>query len=157
MVDSDGRTEREDASTDRTTVDGAVDALADDSAGDSADDSAGEAGSRTGPGDREVIVPLRLYKTVVVFSTFVAIVSFVLGFLLLDAATLQVSLFRSVVLAAVTALGIGVSPDVVTPVLAIAGLAVIGFGSAVYVFGTRFRFRGMGKPQEDSREGSNDG
>jgi hypothetical protein len=37
-------------------------------------------------------------------------------------------------------------------VLAITGIAFIIAGTAVYVLGTRFRGRGMGKSQDDSGE-----
>ncbi|WP_096390928.1 DUF7315 family membrane protein [Halopenitus persicus] len=109
-------------------------------------------GPTEGPGGREIVVPLRLYKTVIVFSTLVAIVAFVGGFVLIDAATLQVSLLRSVIAGVLASAGIAPSADVLTALLAVAGLASIVFGSAVYVFGTRFRAQGMGKSQEDSDE-----
>ncbi|WP_092815559.1 DUF7315 family membrane protein [Halopenitus malekzadehii] len=110
-------------------------------------------GPTEGPGGREVVVPLRLYKTVIVFSTLIAIVTFVGGFVLIDAATLQVSLLRSTVAGVLEGLGITPNADVLTVVLALAGLASIVFGSTVYVYGTRFRAQGMGKSQEDSDEG----
>ncbi|WP_303651063.1 hypothetical protein [Halopenitus sp. POP-27] len=110
-------------------------------------------GPTQGPGGREIVVPLRLYKTVIVFSTLIAIVTFVGGFVLIDAATLQVSLLRSAVTSLLRGIGITPDPDVLTAVLALAGLASIVFGSTVYVYGTRFRAQGMGKSQEDSDEG----
>jgi hypothetical protein len=109
-------------------------------------------GPAEGPGGREIVVPLRLYKTVTVFSTLIAIVTFVGGFILIDAATLQVSLLRTVIAGALASVGLTPSADVLTAALAVAGLASIVFGSTVYVFGTRFRARGMGKSQEDSGE-----
>jgi len=116
-----------------------------------------ETGVRRGPGGREVAVPMPLYKTIVVFSTLIAIVSFVGGFLLIDAATLQVSLVRTLVLGALAAAGLQPDTGLVTGAFAVAGLSLIAFGAAVYVLGTRFRFREMGKPQEDSGEGSGNG
>ncbi|SDY30023.1 DUF7315 family membrane protein [Halopenitus persicus] len=109
-------------------------------------------GPTEGPGGREIVVPLRLYKTVTVFSTLIAIIAFVGGFILIDAATLQVSLLRTVIGGALASVGLTPSADVLTAALAAAGLVSIVFGSAVYVFGTRFRARGMGKSQEDSGE-----
>nr|WP_129115268.1 hypothetical protein [Halegenticoccus tardaugens] len=100
---------------------------------------------------------MRLYKTVTVFSTLIAVVCVVLGFVLLDAATLQVSPLRDALLAVFSAVGVAVDESVVNALVALFGLAIIGFGAGVYVLGTRFRARGMGKSQEDSGEGSNNG
>lgn len=138
----------------------------DNTAADGDDDAAGPTdpsrsaegtGVQDGPGGREVVVPMPLYKTVVVFSTLIAIVSFIGGFLLIDAATLQVSLVRTLVLGALAAVGLRPGTGLVTGAFAVAGLSLIAFGAAVYVLGTRFRFREMGKPQEDSGEGSGNG
>ena len=112
----------------------------------------------TGSGGRDIVVPMRLYKTVTVFSTLIAVVSVVFGFMLLDAATLNVSFLGSIVTGGLSVLGVSVADGVVSTALAIVGLAVIGFGAGVYTLGTRFRARGMGKSQEDSGEESdNDG
>jgi uncharacterized membrane protein len=110
-----------------------------------------------GPGGRDVVVPMRLYKTVIVFSTLIAVVAVVLGFVLLDAATLQVSVLRALVTGLLGAVGLAVPAAVLNATLAVLGLLVIGFGAVVYTFGTRFRARGMGKSQEDTDEGSNNG
>ncbi|WP_058367226.1 DUF7315 family membrane protein [Haloparvum sedimenti] len=114
-------------------------------------------GAREGPGGREVVVPLSLYKVVTVFSTLIAVVTFISGFLLLDAATLQTSTLRRLLTGLLTAVGAAPPADTLTAVLAVAGLASIAFGSAVYVLGTRFRAQGMGKSQEDSAEDSGNG
>ena len=108
-------------------------------------------------GRRDVEVPMRLYKTVTVFSTLIAVLGVVLGFVLLDAATLQVSLLRRAVVGGLSLVGLDPAAAVLSAVLAGAGLACIGFGAAVYVLGTRFRARGMGKSQEDSGEDSGNG
>jgi hypothetical protein len=110
-----------------------------------------------GPGGRDVVVPMRLYKTVIVFSTLIAVVAVVIGFMFLDAATLRVSVLRSVVTALLGVVGLNVPEAVLSAVLAVVGLLVIGFGAVVYTFGTRFRARGMGKSQEDTDEGTNNG
>lgn len=125
--------------------------------GDESSDAVEPEGPREGPGGREVVVPLRLYKTITVFSTLIAVVGFILGFILIDAATLQVSLLRSVVVAILSTVGLVPSKDVLTALLALAGLSLIAGSAAVYVIGTRFRAQGMGKSQEDSREGSDNG
>jgi hypothetical protein len=66
---------------------------------------------------------MRLYKTVTVFSTLIAVVAVICGFVLLDAATQRAS----------------ASLEEVNPLLALLGLACIAGGGAVYAFSTRFR------------------
>lgn len=101
-------------------------------------------------GGRDIIVPLRLYKTVVVFSTLIAIVSVVLGFTLIDAATLQVSVVRALVVGALSVVGAAPSDGVLSAVLAALGLSVIAGGAWVYTLGTRFRTEGMGNAEADA-------
>ncbi len=108
-------------------------------------------------GRRDVVVPMRLYKTVTVFSTLIAVVCVVGGFALLDAATLQWSVLRQFVAGTLTRLGVAVAPELLSTVLALVGLGVIGFGAGVYVLGTRFRAHGMGNSQEDSNEDTDNG
>lgn len=113
---------------------------------------------RTGArGRREVIVPMRLYKTVTVFSTLVAVVAIVFGFLLLDAATLQVGVFRRIASWLFAIVGVRPASAALDVLLATAGLLAMAFGAGVYVLGTRFRTLEMGKSQEDSREGTGNG
>ncbi|WP_142856096.1 DUF7315 family membrane protein [Salinigranum halophilum] len=108
-------------------------------------------------GRRDVEVPMRLYKTVTVFSTLIAVVTVVAGFFLLDAATLQVSFLRAIIIAILGAVGLSVPTGVLSTVLAVVGLLVIAFGAGVYTVSTRFRAEGMGKSQEDAGEGENNG
>jgi len=108
-----------------------------------------DGGSGTG---RDVVVPMRLYKTVTVFSTLIAVVSVVFGFMLLDAATLNVSFLGAAATGALSLVGVSVADGILSTAFAVAG---IGFGAGVYVVGTRFRAEGMGKSQEDSDEASN--
>jgi hypothetical protein len=115
---------------------------------------AGDGGSGSRNTGRDVVVPMRLYKTVTVFSTLIAVVSVVLGFMLLDAATLNVSFLGALATGLLAAVGLSVADGLLSTVFAAAGLGVIGFGAGVYVVGTRFRAEGMGKPQEDSDEAS---
>jgi len=129
-------------------------ATPDDAERDDGEETERRAGER---GRRDVEVPLRLYKTVTVFSTLIAVVSVVFGFVLLDAATLQVSLLRRAVVGALGVVGVAPDGDLLSAAFAAAGLLSIGFGAAVYVLGTRFRARGMGKSQEDSDEPSDNG
>jgi hypothetical protein len=110
-----------------------------------------------GPGGRDVVVPLRLYKTVVVFSTLIAVVSVVLGFTLLDAATLQVSLVRGLVVGALSAVGAAPAAGTLSAVLAATGLSVIALGAGVYTLGTRFRTEGMGNAEADGDDTDDNG
>ncbi|MFB6169102.1 MAG: hypothetical protein ABEJ43_09685 [Haloferacaceae archaeon] len=118
--------------------------------GDSGESPA-DSGPDTGPtGGRDVVVPLRLYKTVVVFSTLIAVVSVVLGFTLLDAATLQVSVVRALVVGLLSTVGVVPGEGALSAALAALGLGVIAFGAGVYTVGTRFRTAGMGNAEADA-------
>jgi hypothetical protein len=109
-------------------------------------------GPRIGPDGREVVVPFRLYKAVTVFSTLAAVVAYLIGFTLVDAATLQISFVRTTIVYLLNSSGFYPSQDTLVAVLAITGIAFIIAGTAVYVLGTRFRGQGMGKSQDDSGE-----
>ena len=145
----DSRGEPEDGN-ELQAVDGTGDPIAVD---DGADPRNDPVGPRVGPNGREVVVPLRLYKTVTALSTLAAVVTYLVGFVLIDAATLQVSVVRRLILLVLDGVGISPAADTLTAMLAIAGVSFILLGTAVYVLGTRFRAQGMGKPQEDSNEG----
>ena len=97
-----------------------------------------DAADRSG---RDVVVPLSVYKVVTVFSTFIAVVAVVGGFLLLDAATRRAS----------------APPSEIDPLLAVLGLLAIAAGGGVYAFAARFRAPGMGTPKPDDDEASDDG
>lgn len=103
--------------------------------------SGDESPTRDDPSGRDVIVPLRLYKTVTVFSTLIAVVSILAGFVILDRATQRAT----------------VSPEDVNLVLALAALVLIVGGSAVYAFSTRFRTVGMGKSKDATDEEPDNG
>ncbi|WP_435317841.1 DUF7315 family membrane protein [Haloarchaeobius sp. TZWSO28] len=94
-----------------------------------------------GPRGREVEVPLRVYKTVTVVATLLAMAGVISGFILLDSATNRATAELSEV----------------NVVLALVGLGLIVFGAAVYAFSTRFRTAGMGKSKDDSSEDSDNG
>jgi hypothetical protein len=123
----------------------------------SSSDSATTAAPTGRRGRRDIEVPMRLYKTITVFSTLIAVVTVVAGFLLLDAATLQVSFLRAIIAGALGAVGLSVSTGLLSTVLAVVGLLVIGVGAGVYTIATRFRAEGMGKSQEDADEDSSNG
>ena len=125
-----------------------------DAAGVAADDADGDAVADAGTGGRDVVVPMRLYKTVTVFSTLIAVVCVVFGFMLLDAATLNVSFLGSIVTGGLAVVGVTVADGVLSALFAAVGLGIIGLGAGVYVVGTRFRAAGMGKSQDDSDKGS---
>lgn len=92
-------------------------------------------------GSRDVLVPLRVYKTVTVFATLFAVVLVLAGFVILDLATDRASAPLAEV----------------NPLFVILGLVAIAGGAAVYAFSTRFRAAGMGKPNNDADEDSPDG
>ncbi|EMA46171.1 DUF7315 family membrane protein [Halococcus saccharolyticus] len=110
-------------------------------------------GSDGGNRGREIVVPLRTYKAVTVFSTLVAIVCVLLGFAFLDAATAEAGPLP-VLFDLLPSVGLPVGSDVVSLVLVLIGLALIGLGAGVYVLGTRFRTTGMRNAQDDSDEPS---
>lgn len=119
-----------------------VDAHEPSGAGPPANGDASGAGETYGPTDgpsgREVVVPARLYKTVTVMSTLVAMVSVVGGFVALDAATNRAS---------------AAAGEIDTPV-ALLGLGLIVGGAAAYAFATRFR---AADPDGDDESGDADG
>jgi hypothetical protein len=92
-------------------------------------------------GRRDVVVPVRVYKTVTVFSTLFAILAVVGGFILVDVATNRASAPVS---------------EIDAPV-AIAGIGLILAGTVVYAFSTRFRTEEMGKSKDDAAEPSDNG
>jgi len=102
----------------------------DDEAVEDDDDDAVDPDDRS---SREVEVPIRLYKTVTVFSTLFAITGVIVGFVLLDTATNRAT----------------ADLNEVNVVVAIAGLASILGGAGVYAFATRFRAPGMGNAKND--------
>jgi len=85
-------------------------------------------------GSREIVVPIRLYKTVTVFSTLIAVLCVLLGFVTLDVATNRAQ----------------AAPSEVNAVGALAGLLLIVFGGGVYAYAGRFRAEGMGNSKDDS-------
>ena len=94
-----------------------------------------------GSSGREVVVPLRLYKTITVFSTVIAVVAILGGFILLDMATDRAQAAASDVSIAVALLGV----------------ALILGGAATYAFSTRFRTEGMGNAKDAADEPTDNG
>jgi len=104
---------------------------------------------------RDVVVPLRLYKTVTVFSTLIAICAVIAGFALLDAATNQFTILTG--LLGILGVGLPFSEGTQTVVFALLGMGCIAFGGGVYVFGTRFRAAEMGKDKDSEDPTSDNG
>jgi uncharacterized membrane protein len=138
--------------TDTDATQSPSDATSGSSTGSSQATAASASSTPNRRGRRDIEVPMRLYKTITVFSTLIAVATVVAGFLLLDAATLQVSFLRAVIAGVLGSVGLAVSTGVLSTVLAVVGLVVIGFGAGVYTLSTRFRAEGMGKSQEDADE-----
>lgn len=119
---------------------------------------AAPAGDPDGPvvsgddGARDVVVPIALYKRVTAYSTLAAVVAVVLGFVMLDAATLQVSLVRRFIVGVVGAVGVAPPETVLTAFFSVLGLGLIAFGAGVYVLGSRFRAAGMGAENENAQD-----
>ncbi|MFB6210210.1 MAG: hypothetical protein ABEI76_01595 [Halobacteriales archaeon] len=90
---------------------------------------------------REVVVPLPMYKVVIVFSTLLAIFGVVAGFIVLDAATDRANAPASEI----------------DPGLAVLGLVLIAGGGGIYAFASRFRAEGMGKSKTNDGEGEDNG
>ncbi|WP_425499269.1 DUF7315 family membrane protein [Natronosalvus rutilus] len=88
-----------------------------------------------------MVVPMRLYKTITVFSTLLAVIGILGGFVVLDVATDRAQ-------AAASDVSIG---------LALLGVALIACGAGAYAFSTRFRTAGMGNAKDDADEGSHNG
>ncbi|MFC7232732.1 hypothetical protein ACFQMM_17730 [Saliphagus sp. GCM10025308] len=84
---------------------------------------------------------MRLYKTVTVFSTLLAVIGILGGFIVLDVATDRAQ-------AAASDVSIG---------LALLGVALIAGGAGAYAFSTRFRTAGMGNAKDDADEGPHNG
>lgn len=109
--------------------------------GSTADDSVETPTGGSDGGRREVILPERLYRTVTVFSTLIAIVGVVAGFILLDMATQQATASFD---------------DVNVWLAGLAILAILG-GGATYAYAARFRAEGMRKDKDATDEPSNNG
>jgi hypothetical protein len=106
-----------------------------------ADDPAETTGADGSSGSSDVIVPLRVYKAVTVFSTLFAVVFVLAGFVMLDDATNRATAPLAEI----------------DPILASLGLLSLVGGAAVYAFSTRFRTEEMGKSKDDSDEDSDNG
>lgn len=91
--------------------------------------------------DRDVVVPLSVYKLIIFFSTLFAAVAVVGGFMALDVATNRAR----------------APPAEIDPVLSIIGLGLIAGGAVIFAFAGRFRAPGMGTPKNDGNEANGNG
>lgn len=90
---------------------------------------------------RDVTVPMEIYKVVTVFSMLLAIGLVVGGFLVLDSATDQAT----------------ADVEDVDAITALLGVGLIAFGGVVYVFSTRFSPEEMGNAKDDASQDSGNG
>ncbi len=90
---------------------------------------------------RDVFVPMEIYKVVTVFSMLIAIGLVVGGFLVLDSATDQAT----------------AETEDVNVITALLGIGLIAFGGVVYVFSTRFRPEAMGNAKDDTNQDTGNG
>jgi len=127
---ADGSEPGDDPEATASAADGAAttETIGDEEASDTIDDEA--------VSDRDVVVPLPLYKVVTVFSTLIAGTAVVAGFMVLDEATQRAS----------------VPLRDIDPALALLGLFLIAGGGALYAFSGRFRAPGMGTTKNDDAE-----
>lgn len=100
----------------------------------------------TGDSDREgrredgtIVVPMRMYKGITVFSTLVATGLVVLGFFFFDAATRTDNLIRTSVSSLVGLTGWTPPTQVLNVSFGLLGVAVIVLGAGSYILGTRFK------------------
>jgi len=172
--DPNGRPTPEGAADADTPVDGELDDGEVDGPTGAAQDASGAAGTtgeadaeaagptRASGGGREVEVPDSLYRIVTVFSTLLAVVLVVLGFSVLDMATTVVSNPPASLVVGVLSLVVPMETLVaarsaVALGVGLVGLALVAGGAGVYVYGSRFRAPGMGKPKDEDDEASGDG
>jgi hypothetical protein len=89
--------------------------------------------------DGTIVVPMRMYKGITVFSTLVATALVVLGFFLFDAATRTDNLIRTSVRWLVGLTGWTPPSSVLNVTFGLLGVAVIVVGAGSYILGTRFK------------------
>lgn len=89
--------------------------------------------------DGSVVVPMRVYKGVTVFSTLLATALVVLGFFMFDAATRLDNPIREMAVWAVGLTGWTPSTGAVNVAFGLLGVAVLLVGAGSYILGTRFK------------------
>jgi len=125
--------------------DSAVDASADSGTSDSTDeaDEQWEPERPTRIDENTVVVPMRMYKGITVFSTLTAVVLVVLGFFLFDAATQTGNPIRQFFVWLAGLVGLVPASGVLNVGFGLAGIVSILLGAGAYVLGTRFKTSDM--------------
>lgn len=90
-----------------------------------------------------IVVPLRMYKGITVFSTLLATLLVVLGFFLFDAATQPSNLVRGFVVWLFQLVGYVPPPGVFDVGFGLLGVASILLGAGSYILGSRFKTADM--------------
>lgn len=154
------------AADDTTDSDSGADGTMESDAADGttvADGAAGADGpTRDSRGGSDVEVPDSLYRIVTVFSTLLSVVFVVVGFSVLDMARTVVSNPRGSLVVQLLALvgsmdALVAARSTVALGVGLLGLGLVAAGAAVFVYGSRFRAAGMGKPKDEADEDSGDG
>jgi len=104
--------------------------------------------------DGTIVVPMRMYKGITVFSTLVATVLVVLGFVCFDAATRTDHLLRTSLRWVFESVGVTPSVGVLNVLFGLLGVGLILVGAGSYILGTRFKTEGMvdGSNKSDDEE-----
>ena len=102
--------------------------------------------------DGTIVVPMRMYKGITVFSTLVATALVVLGFFFFDAATRTDNWIRTSVSWLVGLTGWTPSTSVLNVTFGLLGVAVIVLGAGSYILGTRFKTAEMVEGTDDASE-----
>lgn len=121
---------------------------------DTADSDRSETPTRVD--DDTIVVPLRMYKGITVFSTLVATALVVFGFFLFDAATQPGNPIRRLVVGTFELLGWVPPTGVVDVAFGLLGVAVILLGAGSYILGSRFKTAEMVGGESDDGETSTD-
>jgi len=94
-------------------------------------------------GEDTIVVPMRMYKRISVFSTLLAVALIVFGFFMFDAATQPQSIFRRAVVWVLGTVGVVPPSGVLDVGFGLFGVALILLGGGSYVLGSRFKTSGM--------------
>lgn len=102
--------------------------------------------------DGTIVVPMRMYKGITVFSTLLATVLVVLGFVCFDAATRTDHLLRVSLRWVFEAVGVTPSVSVLNVLFGLLGVGLIVLGAGSYILGTRFKTEGMVEGGDDGED-----
>jgi hypothetical protein len=119
--------------------------MASDDTDDSTDESSGdwEPEEPTRVDDETIVVPMRMYKGITVFSTLLAVVLVVFGFFMFDAATQDQNLIRQAVVGLLSLVGLEEPVGVLDVGFGLLGITMILVGAGSYILGTRFKTADM--------------